>query len=389
MKKLSVDHQLNVSYALGPAWLGMPDEIPLKGYFQSQVGVGYTPILWRHGTYFEGGPTVELTYNHLSGNETVQGSNSDSFGLRVGVDQRFLTHGFIRAVVGIHANINRLDLGFGHPLEEETALGFNAALALGGQYCFGKRDFCMGVVVEGYYTRILAGGTEHHGAGVLLGPAFTFGAKGAPKTEAAREPALSQKTEHEVRVHVTTDAQVERLERQVEGLEKKVSGLEALNRDLTGQKASLTEELVRARRAHQFEPYRRVIIFNEGSSTLPVEARYNPPGQKGDQDPSICKVNCSPELELIINYINDNLPQIEKIVVHGHTSQTGQAEQDNKVLSDARSKVVSDYLKVRGIPAAMIEAISHGSRQPTTAGQSGEWDQRAEIEIIWKKGEQQ
>lgn len=82
--------------------------------------------------------------------------------------------------------------------------------------------------------------------------------------------------------------------------------------------------------------------------------------------------------------LNDN-PGI-KILISGHTDNTGKAA-DNVKLSNSRAKAVVDYLITKGIEAVRLQYKGFGASQPVTnntteEGRAG--NRRTELTILSK-----
>jgi outer membrane protein OmpA-like peptidoglycan-associated protein len=66
------------------------------------------------------------------------------------------------------------------------------------------------------------------------------------------------------------------------------------------------------------------------------------------------------ELDKLAGYLKENTHSIE---ISGHTDNTGNEEQ-NRTLSEARAKAVTDYLILKGIDSSRINFLGQGSSKP-------------------------
>ena len=89
-----------------------------------------------------------------------------------------------------------------------------------------------------------------------------------------------------------------------------------------------------------------------------------------------------PELDNLVEYLKQNNHSIEII---GHTDNTGKEEQ-NKSLSKARAKAVSDYLIQKGIDEARINYNGAGSSNPIASNNTEEGKQQnRRVEFVIKE----
>ncbi len=85
-------------------------------------------------------------------------------------------------------------------------------------------------------------------------------------------------------------------------------------------------------------------------------------------------------LDKIIDIVNQNTEQIEKLRIAGHTDASGPAEY-NKRLSRKRAESVREYLIRHNIQVPAIEAIGYGEEQPITDNPYAKENRRVEITI--------
>ena len=87
-------------------------------------------------------------------------------------------------------------------------------------------------------------------------------------------------------------------------------------------------------------------------------------------------------LDEVVGYI-ENTPY-EKVIVEGHTDNTGSAEYNLK-LSKKRAQAVANYLIAKGIPADRIEVVGYGEsrpKYPNTTEENRAKNRRVEIKLI-------
>lgn len=65
-------------------------------------------------------------------------------------------------------------------------------------------------------------------------------------------------------------------------------------------------------------------------------------------------------------------PEIEKIVIEGHSDNVGDADA-NRRLSLARAESVKDYLVNRGVEASRLEARGYGPDRPLMSNRRVSW----------------
>lgn len=93
-----------------------------------------------------------------------------------------------------------------------------------------------------------------------------------------------------------------------------------------------------------------------------------------------------PLLDEVVTVMKNN-PQIEEVVVEGHTDSTGKADW-NKTLSQKRADSVMKYIVSKGIEQSRLKAVGYGSEKPLAdnADEAGqEMNRRVEF-LIAKQG---
>lgn len=89
------------------------------------------------------------------------------------------------------------------------------------------------------------------------------------------------------------------------------------------------------------------------------------------------------ELDKLVDYLNDN--SNTTIEISGHTDNTG-SENQNKKLSEARAKAISEYLVSKGIDSSRIQYEGNGSSKPVATNNTEEGKQlNRRVEFIIKK----
>ena len=89
-------------------------------------------------------------------------------------------------------------------------------------------------------------------------------------------------------------------------------------------------------------------------------------------------------LNRIIDLVNRNTEEIERLRVAGHTDASGPANY-NRRLSQKRAEAVRDYLVKHHIQVPTVEAIGYGEERPLTDNPYAKENRRVEITIV--KGE--
>ena len=87
-------------------------------------------------------------------------------------------------------------------------------------------------------------------------------------------------------------------------------------------------------------------------------------------------------LDEVVSYI-ENTPY-QKLIVEGHTDNTGTADYNLK-LSKRRAQAVANYLIARGVPADRIEVVGYGEtkpKYPNTTEENRAKNRRVEIKLI-------
>ncbi|MBA2610469.1 MAG: OmpA family protein [Bacteroidetes bacterium] len=89
------------------------------------------------------------------------------------------------------------------------------------------------------------------------------------------------------------------------------------------------------------------------------------------------------ELDKLVQYLNKD--SATTIIISGHTDNTGN-EHQNKTLSEARAKAVSDYLSSKQIDKIRIKYIGYGSAKPINSNDTDECKQlNRRVEVILNK----
>jgi outer membrane protein OmpA-like peptidoglycan-associated protein len=89
------------------------------------------------------------------------------------------------------------------------------------------------------------------------------------------------------------------------------------------------------------------------------------------------------ELDKLVNYLADN-PNVT-IEINGHTDNTG-SEDQNKKLSEARAKAISEYLQSKEIESSRILHKGYGSSKPVATNNTEEGKQlNRRVEFIVRK----
>ncbi|HHD77862.1 MAG TPA: hypothetical protein ENK93_00500 [Campylobacteraceae bacterium] len=110
----------------------------------------------------------------------------------------------------------------------------------------------------------------------------------------------------------------------------------------------------------------RPIYFKSGSSELTLDSKKL--------------------LDRIVDLVNKNTEEIERLRIAGHTDASGPAD-FNKQLSQKRAETVRDYLIGHKIKVPTIEAIGYGEERPLSSNPYAKENRRVEITI--RKGAQQ
>ncbi len=82
--------------------------------------------------------------------------------------------------------------------------------------------------------------------------------------------------------------------------------------------------------------------------------------------------------------VMDNHPELDRVVVEGHTDNRGGSELNRK-LSQARADSVRDYLLKRGVAAIRLQAVGYGPSRPVatnTTARGREQNRRVEFVIV-------
>ena len=85
-------------------------------------------------------------------------------------------------------------------------------------------------------------------------------------------------------------------------------------------------------------------------------------------------------LDKIIDLVNKNTEEIERLRISGHTDASGSAAY-NKILSQKRAEKVREYLIQKHINVPVLEAIGYGEEKPVTNNPYAKENRRVEIEI--------
>ena len=109
-------------------------------------------------------------------------------------------------------------------------------------------------------------------------------------------------------------------------------------------------------------------LDDENSSALSSALTSNVYQVYFESDATNLKSGAIKNLETIADQIAAS-PRFSKIVVQGHTDDTGDKEYNNK-LSTARAHNVADYLKGRGISQNQIQVSSFGAKQPIASNKT-------------------
>jgi outer membrane protein OmpA-like peptidoglycan-associated protein len=91
-----------------------------------------------------------------------------------------------------------------------------------------------------------------------------------------------------------------------------------------------------------------------------------------------------PVLDAVVSILKEH-PEIQKVLVEGHTDTQGSAA-SNKKLSQGRAKAVMDYLIGHGIEASRLSSKGYGEERPLVKPEKTEEDyqknRRVEFTIL-------
>jgi outer membrane protein OmpA-like peptidoglycan-associated protein len=89
-----------------------------------------------------------------------------------------------------------------------------------------------------------------------------------------------------------------------------------------------------------------------------------------DSGKSTIQARSNKLLDQMASVINGH-PEIQKVLIEGHTDNSGNADQ-NRVLSQQRAEAVRDYLTKKGVAAERLEAKGYGADRPVQSNDTKE-----------------